>query len=359
MRKLLISESEKYEILQKHISRGYNTIIYEQETQNKIETEPVKPTNFCPVISESSTGIVDFNKLIDKYKKLNPQDPYSKLNSDLNEQAKTYNSQGIRERPSCQIALTMIREDSNQKNIFIVDTREQLIYLFDKSKKFIARDVIISGKNEQSEDPKIVAKSLLDWNQRAEKLGYTFNPSKGDYFNKKGIALDPSLVYNDIYNDKSAFLPKGRYVGSSDTEDVPSYYGNKDNLLPLVKDDKGNVFIQAIHGYKIDAKRQGVMNKAKEVLSKPEDPNVSKEFLDLVFGGTLNFKQSSSCINVSEDFVKYISTYGPNSYVFSIGETEDNYLVKNGSNYFDKTINSESCPSPNSLGAESINYGIA
>jgi hypothetical protein len=34
-----------------------------------------------------------------------------------------------------------------------------------------------------------------------------------------------------------------------------------------------------------------------------------------------------------------------------MGEDKQNYLVQNTTNYFDKMMNSESCPSPQSLGA--------
>ena len=296
--------------------------------------------------------------LVDKYKQINPNDPYGELNKSLNEQAKIYSSQGIQPRASCQISLIMIRPDSNQKNIFIIDSKEQLIYLFNKDKKFVAKDVIISGVNEQTDDIEIIAKSLLDWNQRVKKLGFSWDGQNYNDTTGKNRKFDPQLVYQDIKSEKSAFLPKGMYTSSSKMNSFPQYTGVKNNLLSLVKDDK-STYMQAIHGFLPNQERTQVMNKAKEVLSKPEDPNVSKEFLSLVTGGKLNFKQSSSCINVTEDFLKYIREYGPNSYVFSIGETEDNYLVKNGTNYFDKVMNSESCPSPNSLGAEVVNYGVA
>jgi hypothetical protein len=42
------------------------------------------------------------------------------------------------------------------------------------------------------------------------------------------------------------------------------------------------------------------------------------------------------------------------AYVFNMSESGENYLVDNAKNFFDKSMDSPFCPSPQSLGAKSL-----
>ena len=217
---------------------------------------------------------------------------------------------------------------------------------------FIAKDVVITGYNKQSNDTKLIARALLTWDEECNQEGFKYIEGKG-YVDTTGKnrRYDPELIYAATDRDKARFLPRGIFNTSSELESDFSYAGQSDNIISL-SDLDGKNLSQAIHGYYIEQPRIAALNKAKEVLSKPNDPSVSKEFLDLVASKSINLSQSYGCINVPSEFLPTLRKYMTNSYVFNISEDENNYLVQNAENYFNKTTSSPVCPSPKSLGAE-------
>jgi hypothetical protein len=306
--------------------------------------------SFCEVITPSS-DITDLKVIVDTFKKSYPSvEPYALINRTLNRYAETYASQGIPKRTSCEIALIQIRPNYKDKNVFVTDSLDKLLYLFDSNGKFIAKTPMISGKDDQSTDPITVAASLLTWSQQAEKLGFKYVKNKG-YVDQTGKnrKYNHDLVYDDIAKSKGRFLPKGIYTTSSKLSGGKEYAGLENNVLHLMKGN--NMLAQAIHGYYLEQPREEALRKAQQLLSNPDDPNVKKEFMDLVSKDKINLSQSYGCFNLPEKFLPYLRKYGPNSYVFNLSEDERNYLVQNSIEYFDKIQNSESCPSPKSLGA--------
>jgi hypothetical protein len=329
-------------------------------SQNNNPQKVNKPVNLktatssCQVITPKS-DIKDLEQIVNSFKKSNPKvDPYLLINRTMNKYADSYKSQGIPLRTSCQLALIKIRPDYKDKNSFVVDSLNKLIYLYDTLGKFIAKDEIISGKDKQSLDPKVVAKSLLDWDKQVKGVGFKWVPNKG-YVDTTGKnrKFSENIIFSETNKSKTRFLPKGIYTTGASLEDDKAFAGKTDNLLRLF--DGNKQILQAIHGYYVEQPRTEVLKKAEQVLSKPNDPKVGQEFLNLVNKGGVDFSQSYGCINVSNRFLPYLRKYGPNSYVFNIGEESENYLVNNTENYFDKMMNSQSCPSPQSLGAMDIN----
>ena len=311
---------------------------------------------YCQTITKNSTDIKNLSGLYNLYKsKYTPfteTQIYGQINKMVNSWSKLFTNQGIPKEISCEMALNQIRPGYDDKNLIVVDTYNKLVYVFDKDGKFIDKTVIISGKNKQSVDPKVIAHSLLTWNEQTEKLGFKWVDGKG-YIDQtgKGRKYDDELVYNDTDKSKTRFLPKGIYTTSKTTSSDSEYAGKKNNSVSLF--DGNKELAQAIHGYYVEAPRTEALRAAKKVISSPNDPRIGKDFLKLVRGGDVNLSQSYGCFNVPPEFLPTLRKYVVNSYVFNIGEDRKNYLVQSdkAENYFDKMTNSESCPSPISVGA--------
>ncbi len=314
----------------------------------------------CQKISPNSKDIVDLNEIIrywgEKYPNYNV---YDLINGIKDKLANMYKTKDIPTEISCEIALIQIRPTYKDKNAIIVDTFNKLIYIFSPNGKFIGKSDIISGKNEQSVDPKVIANALLTWEQKANELGFKWVDGKG-YVNlkKPNEKYDEKKIFDYIDKKGTRFLPKGVYSTSNKVDSASEYAGGKDNLLRLFK---GNTEVtQAIHGYYVEQPRTEALKKARQVLSNPNDPKVSNEFLKMVQGGDVTLNQSYGCINLPKEFLPMLKKYMVNSYVFNIGEDRKNYLVQADKveNYFDKMMNTEGCPSPKYLGMEPLT-GIA
>ena len=317
--------------------------------KNKVIFNPLTTAQACQTITPNS-DITDLKQIIESItKQYGKVDPYKMLNSLLNKYSKIYNEEKIPLRIRCELALLKIRPGYKDKNVFILDTALKLLYLYDRSGKFIAKTEVISGKNKQSTDPVSVAKSLLTWEEQTKSLGFEYVPGKGYVdVTGKNRKYDPEIVYSDTDTSKTRFLPKGVYGTSSTIDSDSEYAGGVDNMLNLTKGNKQ--LAQAIHGYYIEQPRIEALKKAKEVISKPNDQKVGQEFMDLVLQGSADLSQSYGCINVPTQFLPYLRKYGENSYVFSMGEDKQNYLASNTEEYFEKMTNSQYCPSPASLG---------
>jgi len=307
-------------------------------------------TSLCQVIKPNS-DISDLSQIVSSWKQKYPNvETYGLINRTLNKHATSYKTYGIPTRISCEVALLQIRPGYANKNAIIVDTLNKLLYIFNSSGQFIAKTVIISGGDKQSLDPVKVARSLLTWEEQANKLGFKWVDAKGYVdITGKGREYNSDLVYNDTKNTSARFLPKGIYTTSGSLHSDSEYAGTTSNVLSLFKDNKE--IAQAIHGYYIEQPRTLAISKAEQVLSNPNDQNVSNEFMSLVSNGSVNLSQSYGCFNVPLSFMSYLREYAPNSYVFNIGEDKVNYLVNDTNKFFDKMMNSTSCPSPKSLGA--------
>jgi len=360
-------------------SRGNDVKILQQKLMNLglLKTKTMKPTGYfgemtkaallkfnqsnkktikqpCQVISPQS-DIVGLDKIINNFKTLYPNsNPYTLLNQILNVNSKKYSSQGIPTRTSCEIALIQIRPDYKNKNVIVIDTLNKLLYIFNPKGTFIDKTVIISGKNKQSVVPKVIAKSLMTWDEQVNLLGFKFVIGKG-YVDQTGKnrKYDDKLVYDYTDATKTRFLPKGIYNTGYRLGSDKVYAGSKNNVLSLYDGDRK--ITQAIHGYYLEQPRAEALKKAAEVMSNPNDPKVGEEFMKLLSSGGVNLSQSYGCINVPENFVNILAKYSPNSYVFNMGEDKQNYLVNNTENFLNKMQNSQGCPSPQSLGAIPIN----
>ena len=238
-----------------------------QKQQTTTGIAPVQSQG-CQVIGPSSK-IEGLSMTVQYYQKMFMGNPYNTINSIMNKYASSYVAQGIPQRTACEIALIQLRPQYKDKNVFIVDTLDKLMYLYGKDSQFIAKTDIISGTNKQSVDPKTIAKSLMTWDEEVTSLGFKWVDGKG-YVDQTGKnrKYNDELVYSNIDKNKARFLPKGIYTTKSEIGNHKGYAGDAQNVLYLAQGNKG--VAQAIHGYYVEQPRTAALKKAAQVLSKPK-----------------------------------------------------------------------------------------
>jgi|LakMenE18May11ns_1017448.scaffolds.fasta_scaffold9952387_6 hypothetical protein len=332
-------------------------ILSEQESKPEIKKSSERQKQFCPYINKDSKQIVDIENIYDFYKKqLNlpsitvDTTIWNYINNLINKRAEMYYKTIKNDRISCEIALNCIRPLMRTYNLIVVDTLNQLIYLFDPNGNFIAKDVIISGKNKQPTNPTDIANAMLSWDESAIKAGFKWINGKG-YVDQtsQNRKYNHDYVYDWIDRNNKRFTSPGVYDMGTITSDA-SYAGKINNIKHLVQNNKQ--YTQAIHGYYLEQPRTLVLQKAKKFLGDVKNPEAKKEFINAVSTGGLNLDLSYGCINLTTEFLNILQKYWDKAKVFVLSESNENYLVDNSKNYFDKMLNSEVCPSPQSLGAQ-------
>lgn len=312
-------------------------------------------TSMCPTLSSKSIEITDITNIFNYYKFKTGNLIYSEngvweyINNLINQRAKTYNETIKNDRISCQIALNCVRPLVRDKNLIVVDTKQQLIYLFNPNGKFIAKDVIISGEDKQSFNKEKDKSTLIDWSKKVESAGFFWDGKK--YIDKTGKnrKYSSDLIYDFIAKNKERYTPQGIY-SLKGVETNSDYVGGSNNMISLYKD--GNETANAIHGYYNEKKREDALKKGKNILGSITNPEAKKEFTNAISSGQLNLDYSYGCINLSVDFLNVLKKYWTSATLFVISESETNYLVQNPINYFEKMTKDPICPSLESLGAE-------
>ena len=307
-----------------------------RERSNKNNNEP-KQSQSCPAFPKSS-GVN--NSLFPKYQS----------------EAKVLMSSGIPKRSACEISFVKIRPEYQNKPFFVVDTLQNLIYLFDKNGMFVAKSPTLDGYHAQSQDVNVVAKALWSMDERAVKHGYVWDKNKKIFTHSKdkNKTMTVKQIYDLIDKDKSRFIPKGiysiRYITTK-----PDYVGGEDNMFLLQTSD-GKKLNHAIHGFYNEPPRVEALKKLKKSIKTDiNSPTVPSQFLKLVqdYMNTSEFNKSYGCINVPEDFIKKAQPYAKmNANIFVVGETEQNYLVQNDTKFFEQMGVGEQCVNPATLGNE-------
>lgn len=264
---------------------------------------------------------------------------------------------GIPKRSACEISYIKIRPKFFGKSFFVVDTLQNLIYLFDKSGNFVAKSPMLDGADAQSQDVNKIAKALWSWQQQVESLGFKWDSSQQKYLDKtpKKRNYSADLIYDTIDKNDTRFFPKGVYSITGLGTDS-EYAGGENNLFRVETLD-GKKIAQAIHGFYQEAPRVQALETLKNKLgqsSSVKNASVPNEFIQMVekFNKTQKFNKSYGCINVPVDFLNVAKPYAKGSMLFVIGETENNYLVQNSDTFFKQMGNGQNCVNPVSLGQE-------
>jgi hypothetical protein len=305
------------------------------QSQNKPISKDTKTSkNFCPALP--SYNNVDVLKV-------------SKYQSTAGELI----SKGVPTRSACEVSYVSIRPKFSNKNFFVVDTKHNNIYLFNKEGKFVAKSYIIDGYNVQSQDAKKMAEALWSWSENVSGAGFKYDNKLGKYKDKTGRPYNSDSIYDYIDKNKTRFFPKGIYSINKLAGDE-NYIGGPNNVFNITTLDGSKNLANAIHGFYNEPPRVKAMLELKRAMGKSASPtsmSIPDSFIKTVeqYMGTSKFNKSYGCINIPEDFLKIARPYAAGALVFVIGETEDNYLVQSD-NFFKSMGQSEQCPNVASLG---------
>lgn len=240
-------------------------------------------------------------------------------------------SLGMTERITNQYIL--IRETRKNKNkpFFIVDTRENLIYLFDNQGKFITKSPTIDGFNRQVNEGHLKDFALKTYSEKVKEMGFKYNSSIRDYVDTTGKnrKLTNSLYFNFIGKTNTSFLPKGEYSISHLSTDN-NYIGGHNNVYSIKTQDN-KVICKAIHGLYKSEYRINRMNELKKLIhSNFDNPSVPTAYRNKVLENLNNsyYNNSFGCINVPEKFLELSINFASNAKVFVLGENQTDYLIK-------------------------------
>jgi hypothetical protein len=327
---------------------------------NKIEPDKNEPqSNLCPSIANSK-NIRNFEKDFEAWKRAYPNmDTVKLIDRIVDRDAKTYINNGIRQRAACQVAFTTARPQFDSKYLFVVDTNEKLVYLFEPqtnpklARKLLAKDFIISGKQKQSQDVKNIAENLKLGRVKARDAGYV-EGKDGMYTNPKYPGQKFKL-FDVLTKENFRFLPAGNYEIQSVGDIGGSYseQGKGGNIAGL-ETLEGNPLSQALHSIYTGDNRGEAARQAEIILKNPNDPAQIDKFVEIVKKGGVNLNWSYGCINFPARFLPYFRKYAENAVLVNLSENLGNYLVQNTNNYLNKMGKGEGCPSPSSLGASDL-----
>lgn len=240
-------------------------------------------------------------------------------------------SLGMTERITNQYILIRETRKNQNKSFFIIDTRENLIYLFDNKGKFITKSPTIDGFNRQVNEGHLKDFALKTYSEKVKEMGFKYNSSTRDYVDTTGKnrKLTSKLYFSFIGKTNTSFFPKGEYTISILSTDN-SYIGGENNVYSIKTQDN-KVICKAIHGLYKTEYRINRMNELKKLIqSNFDDPSVSTTYRNKVLENLNNsyYNNSFGCINVPEKFLELSNNYALNSKVFVIGENQTDYLVK-------------------------------
>lgn len=336
-----LDNSEKNRILEMHKKQGYNTIV--EQVVN------INPSDF------------QFEAEGEKNPKQIPgvKDPQQKLNPSMTDKSVQTKPTAISTKYTPRIdaeLLSIINRDKfpglqgkNYKNMrdktksfFIYDSKFNLLYLFSPNYKLIAYTSVVDGADQQKDNNEIY--TTADWCKASglKSTPHLCTDNTGSY---------KSPYYATLSKLKERFLAKGIY--SIDKIFRKSGYTGKGKNVYGFKDVKGRSSPAAIHGIPNIKERLVVSDELqKKLKSDLSNGKVPQEYLDdIKLISSAN--QSYGCIGVPAEFVEnpeVINAVKIGTQLFVIGEDDNNYLVQNSNEFFDKLGSDvQSCVNPTAL----------
>jgi hypothetical protein len=228
------------------------------------------------------------------------------------------------------------------KSFFIYDSKYNLLYLFSPTYQLIAYTSVVDGADPQKEKNEIY--TTADW---CKASGLKSTPHLCT--DKTGSYKSP--YYATLLKLKERFLAKGIY--SIDKIFRKSGYSGKGTNVYGFKDEKGDSNPAAIHGIPNIKDRLIASDELQKKLKTDlKNGKVPQEYLNDV-NLIANANMSFGCIGVPAEFVdnpKVIDAVKIGTQLFVIGENNNNYLVQNSNEFFDRLGSDvESCINPTSL----------
>ena len=237
---------------------------------------------------------------------------------------------GMPDRITEQYIIIRKSEKSVNKSFFIADTRENLIYFFDKKGNFVAKAPTIDGFDIQSKEKKYLDEAFKSWSEHAADIGFEYNSKTKKYedvWGKKRIYTH-KFVYDQIAKGKGRFFPKGIYT-------IPSVYKNKSfigncNNTYNVKNEQVKELALAIHGlYKSQFRINTMKSMLAAVKTDFKEIAAPKAYRETMAKNLRSFTYNNSygCINVPEGFLLLTENLASGSLLIVLGEEEKDYLV--------------------------------
>lgn len=235
---------------------------------------------------------------------------------------------GMSERITNQYIEIRNTKKNQDKSFYIVDTKENLIFLFDKTGKFIAKSPTIDGFDKQNSEYEKDA--LKSWIETSFDAGFEYNFMTREYIDRtsQNRKYSHSLVFSYLKTTKYKFFPKGIYIIKNKYYD-DWFVGNIDNVYDIYTLD-GKKIALSIHGlYKSEYRIKNMNYQVSLIGEDFTKINVPKKYIKEILDNdsNSNYNNSFGCINVPEKFLDLTNSYSVNSLVFVIGENDD-YLIK-------------------------------
>lgn len=232
----------------------------------------------------------------------------------------------------------IVDRNLDNKPFFIYDPKDNLLYFFDKSlmsspPKLIDYTSVVDGADTQKDSKTF---TVSDWCKVSK------NKNKKFLLDKPYNCTDPDTGektlpgYSVLTSLKSRFLPKGIYSIGYLSQNK-GYAGTGKNQFAL-KDSKGIQSAAAIHGIPNIEERLTASKDLEDLLKKNiENGTVPQEYLNSI-KTIASANQSFGCIGVPAKFIDNpkVQKLVKGARVFVMGETKQNFLVQNASEFFDK-----------------------
>jgi hypothetical protein len=235
---------------------------------------------------------------------------------------------GMPERITNQYIEIRKTKKNQGKSFYIVDTKENLIFLFDKTGNFVAKSPTIDGFDKQNSEYEKDA--LKSWMDHASDIGFEWDYLLMKYIDNTGKKriFSNQLVFIYLTEIKSKFFPKGIYKITSKYHDN-NFIGSIDNTYDITTLNDKPISL-SIHGlYKSEYRIKNMNYQMSLIESDFKTINVPKKYIKEIIVNDTNktYNNSFGCINVPEEFLKLANQYAVGSLVFVMGENND-YLIK-------------------------------
>tara|TARA_R110000868_G_scaffold395227_1_gene666817 strand:- start:1609 stop:2925 length:1317 start_codon:yes stop_codon:yes gene_type:complete len=254
----------------------------------------------------------------------------------------------------------IIDRDLDDKPFFIYDGKENLIYLFDMSKGnwfspvppiLIDYTSVVDGADVQQQEAEPFTHQ--DWckvsgldstpslctNNKAKTFEDCMTAGKGKSpkFDSKTQLCTYGASYGSLIKIAKRFLPKGIYSVRRLGRDE-GYVGSGKNVFSLKSSDGENV-AAAIHGIPAGLPERLTASKDLELLLKKDisSGKVPQKYLEST-KQIAYANQSFGCIGVPAKFIENpkVQKLAKGARVFVMGQSNNDFLVQNSSEFFDK-----------------------
>jgi hypothetical protein len=254
----------------------------------------------------------------------------------------------------------IIDRDLDDKPFFIYDPKENLIYLFDMAKgnwfspvppMLVDYTSVVDGADVQQQDAEpfthqdwckvsgldITPKLCTDTKAKTFEACMSRGKNKDPQFDSKTKTCSYGASYGSLIKIAKRFLPKGIYSVSHLGRDE-GYVGSGKNKFSLKSSD-GESAAAAIHGIPAGLPERLTASKDLELLLKKDisSGKVPQEYLEAT-KQIANANQSFGCIGVPAKFIDNpkVQKLAKGARVFVMGQSNQDFLVQNSSEFFDK-----------------------